>query len=166
MRKLTEHRKLKYWLFKTEPDEISLDDIKAAGKKGMRWDGIRNYQARNFLRDQLTVGDGIFIYHSQCKAVGIVGSAEVTRAAYPDPAQFDPQSRYFDAKATDVAPRWFCVDIRFISAFKQPILLSQLKADKKLTEMVLIKQGRLSVQPVTAEEWHYLIRQGAKEATR
>jgi predicted RNA-binding protein with PUA-like domain len=155
---------LKYWLFKTEPDDISLSDIKAAGKKGMRWDGIRNYQARNFLRDQLAVGDSVFIYHSQCKAVGIVGTAEVIRAAYPDPAQFDAKSPYFDAKATVDEPRWFCVDIRFVGALNQPILLSQLKADKKLVAMALIKQGRLSIQPVTEGEWGYITALGTGKA--
>ncbi|MDN3637613.1 EVE domain-containing protein [Simiduia curdlanivorans] len=147
---------MNYWLFKTEPDDISLDDIKAAKTKGLRWDGIRNFQARNFLRDQLAVGDGVFIYHSQCKTVGIVGTAEVTRAAYADPAQFDKDSKYFDAKATTDVPRWFCVDIRYTGTLKKPLLLSQLKADPRLSDMVLIKQGRLSIQPVTQQEWRYL----------
>ncbi|BFM13344.1 EVE domain-containing protein [Simiduia litorea] len=147
---------MNYWLFKTEPDDISLDDIKAAKTKGLRWDGIRNYQARNFLRDQLAIGDGIFIYHSQCKAVGIVGTAEVTRAAYADPAQFDPNSKYFDAKATTDRPRWFCVDIRYTGTLKNLLPLSQLKVDPALSDMVLIKQGRLSIQPVTLMEWRHI----------
>lgn len=146
-----------YWLFKTEPDDISLDDIARAGKKGLRWDGIRNYQARNFLRDGLQPGDGVLIYHSQCKAVGIVGSARVIRAAYPDPAQYDRGSRYYDAKASQAAPRWFCVDIAFEQAFAVPLLLPAIKADPALADMVLVKQGRLSVQPVTAPEWAHIL---------
>ena len=147
---------MNYWLFKTEPDDITLDDIKAAKAKGLRWDGIRNFQARNFLRDKLAVGDNVFIYHSQCKAVGIVGCAEVIRAAYAAPAQFDNDSKYFDGKASKQSPRWFCVDIRFTQALPSPVLLSQLKSDPALTDMVLIKQGRLSIQPVTAQQWHHI----------
>ncbi|UTA47532.1 EVE domain-containing protein [Simiduia sp. 21SJ11W-1] len=143
-----------YWLFKTEPDDISLDDIKKAGR--MRWDGIRNYQARNFLRDQCAQGDGVFIYHSQCKNVGVVGCARIVQAAYPDPAQFNPKSPYFDAKATDQAPRWFCVDIAYESQLPRCVSLAEIKAEAGLAEMVLVKQGRLSVQPVSSAEWRHI----------
>ncbi|AFU99164.1 EVE domain-containing protein [Simiduia agarivorans] len=148
---------MRYWLFKTEPDDISLDDIRAAGKKGIRWDGIRNYQARNFLRDQVRKGDGVLIYHSQCKQVGIVGTARTLGDSYPDPAQFDPQSPYFDPKATPDSPRWYCVDIAFEQALPTTISLASIKQDPALSDMVLVKQGRLSVQPVTDAEWRYLL---------
>lgn len=153
---------MSYWLFKTEPDDISLQDIEKAGSKGLRWEGIRNYQARNFLRDQFAVGDEVLVYHSRCKAVGVVGTAQVVASAYPDPAQLDRSSRYFDAKATLDAPRWFCVDIRFATRFTQPLLLSTIKADPQLNDMVLVKQGRLSVQPVKPEEWQYIMQRYSK----
>lgn len=143
-----------HWLFKTEPDDISLDDIQRAGT--MRWDGIRNYQARNFLRDQCAEGDGVLIYHSSCKNVGIVGTAHIATAAYPDPAQFDAKSPYFDPKASVDAPRWFCVDIRYHAHFAELLPLADIKADPKLQEMVLVKQGRLSVQPVAPAEWRHI----------
>lgn len=142
---------MNYWLFKTEPDDISLADIEAAGT--MRWDGIRNYQARNFLRDQCREGDGVLIYHSRCKTVGVVGSARIVRAAYPDPAQYDPHSPYYDAKATESTPRWYCVDIRYDAALPRCVTLAEIKAAPALAEMVLVKQGRLSVQPVRNAEW-------------
>ena len=147
-----------YWLFKTEPDDISLDDIAAAGT--MRWDGIRNYQARNFLRDQVAIGDEVLIYHSQCKAVGVVGSVVINAAAYPDPAQFNPQSPYYDAKASEAAPRWFCVDIHYQAHFTRPVLLHDIKQDPHLQDMILIKQGRLSVQPVSPAEWQRIVTLG------
>ena len=149
---------MNYWLFKTEPDDISLDDIRAAGSKGLRWDGIRNYQARNFLRDAVKKGDGVLIYHSQCKQVGVVGTARVISDSYADPAQFDPDSPYADPKATTDTPRWFCVDIAFDGALPACIPLSAIKQDPALAGMVLVKQGRLSVQPVTAREWRHLTR--------
>lgn len=152
-----------YWLFKTEPDDISLDDIARAGQ--LRWDGIRNYQARNFLRDQAADGDQVFIYHSQCKTVGIVGTARIVGDRYPDPAQFDPNSPYFDPKAQADAPRWYCVDICYQAHFSRPQSLADIKKDPQLSEMVLVKQGRLSVQPVSANEWRHLVALG-KPLTR
>ncbi|WP_444929466.1 EVE domain-containing protein [Microbulbifer sp. SSSA002] len=145
-----------YWLFKSEPDEYSLSDLAAEPRGCGRWDGIRNYQARNFLRDKVAVGDGVLFYHSACKVPAVVGSAEVVRAAYPDPAQFDPASRYFDSKASEDKPRWYCVDIRWQSKFQRPVPLAEIKAIPELAEMVLVKQGRLSIQPVTDSEWQLL----------
>ncbi len=142
-----------YWLFKSEPDEYSIDDLRDEPAGFGVWDGIRNYQARNFLRDQVAVGDEVLFYHSSCKHVGIVGTAEVVRAAYPDPAQFDPESRYFDPKASPDAPRWYCVDIRFTGRFDSVIPLAELRAIPDLANMVLLNQGRLSIQPVRQEEW-------------
>lgn len=143
---------MQYWLFKTEPDEYSLQDLANAPQQTDIWDGIRNYQARNFLRDKVAVGDPVFMYHSQCKQVGVVGMAEVVKAAYADPAQFQADSKYFDAKATSQVPRWFCVDIRFVRQFNQTVSLKTIKSHPELQQMVLLKQGRLSIVPVTAQE--------------
>jgi len=151
---------MNYWLFKSEPDEYSIDDLAAERGQTGRWDGIRNYQARNFLRDAVAAGDGVFFYHSACKVPAIVGTAAVVRAAYPDPAQFDPESKYFDPKASADKPRWFCVDIRFNSRFARPLPLAEIKQNPQLAEMVLVKQGRLSIQPVTAAEWKTVVALG------
>lgn len=145
-----------YWLLKTEPDEFSIDDLKALGSESEPWDGIRNYQARNIMRDQIKVGDLAFIYHSSCKNVGIAGIAKVVKEAYPDPAQFNPQSKYHDAKASPDNPRWVCVDVVFVEKFEHLIPLKTIKAHPALTEMALVKQGRLSVQPVTEQEWEVI----------
>ena len=147
---------MKYWLFKTEPDEYSINDLANAGPTGAPWDGIRNYQARNFLRDDVAVGDRVLIYHSSCAVVGLVGVAQVVKAAYADPDQFDAYSNYFDAKATPDNPRWYRVDIIFVARFDELISLAQLKATHGLESMVLLRQGRLSVQPVTANEWEII----------
>lgn len=151
---------MNYWLFKSEPDEYSIADLAAEPGKTGRWDGIRNYQARNFLRDSVQTGDGVLFYHSACKVPAVVGTAEVVRGAYPDPAQFDPESKYFDPRATEEKPRWYCVDIRWQSAFNHPVPLAEIKQNPQLADMVLVKQGRLSIQPVTKEEWDTLVRQG------
>lgn len=146
-----------YWLLKTEPGEYGIDDLRnEPGGTGV-WDGIRNYQARNLLRDKVSAGDGVLIYHSQCKAVGVVGRGEVTRAAYADPAQFDPESKYHDPKASPETPRWFCIDVAYRETFPKPVLLADIKRDPALADMVLLKQGRLSVQPVRSAEWRRLL---------
>lgn len=142
----------KYWLFKTEPHVFSIENLESSVNKTTRWDGVRNYQARNLLRDQIKVGDEVFVYHSQCKVPGIVGLAKVVQAAYPDPAQFNPESDYYDPKADANSPRWFCVDIQHQKTFAKVIPLQELKQNADLHDMVLLKQGRLSVQPVTAEQ--------------
>lgn len=146
---------MQYWLFKTEPDEFSIDDLKR--KQEEIWDGIRNYQARNFLRDQVALGDLVFIYHSSCKEPGIVGIAKVIKTAFPDPSQFNDQSKYFDAKSTPDNPRWISVTLEFVE--KLPIIaLSTLKSDKQLESMYLVQKGsRLSIQPVIEDEWKYII---------
>lgn len=142
-----------YWLFKAEPHIYGIDHLNAAPKKIGRWDGIRNYQARNFLRDQVSLGDEVFIYHSSCKHVGIVGTAVVIKAAYPDPTQFNPESDYYDPKSVPENPRWVSVDIQVTDTFPRIISLAEIKAQTALKDMVLIKQSRLSTQPVTADEW-------------
>lgn len=142
-----------YWLFKAEPHIYGIDHLAAAPDKIGRWDGIRNYQARNFLRDQVALNDEVFIYHSSCKHVGIVGTAKVVKTAYPDPTQFNPESDYYDPKSTQENPRWVSVDIQLTKVFSRLIPLAEIKAIPDLENMVLIKQSRLSTQPVTQEEW-------------
>lgn len=143
------------WLVKTEPDAYSLEDLKKEGTT--RWDGIRNYQARNFMRDQMQVGDLVFIYHSSCKVPAVVGIAKVVKEAYPDPAQFDASSKYFDEKSTEDNPRWVCVDIAYQATLTKPVTLKQIKADEAITELALKKSGRLSVMPVSDADWQQII---------
>ncbi len=142
-----------YWLFKAEPHIYGIEHLVAAPNKTGRWDGIRNYQARNFLRDQVALNDEVFIYHSSCKNVGIVGTAKVVKTAYPDPTQFNPESDYYDPKSTPENPRWVSVDIQVTKVFPRLIPLAEIKAQTTLENMVLVKQSRLSTQPVTADEW-------------
>ncbi|KZX55210.1 EVE domain-containing protein [Halioglobus sp. HI00S01] len=146
-----------YWLFKTEPDEFSIDDLQALGETPEPWDGIRNYQARNLLRDAVAEGDEVFIYHSSCKHIGVAGTATVVRAAYPDPDQFNPAHKYFDAKAAPDNVRWYRVDVVFQRKFQRLVTLADIKAMPGLENMMLLKQGRLSIQPVTPPEWATII---------
>jgi len=145
-----------YWLMKSEPDAFSIDDLKKKGQE--HWDGVRNYQARNFMRDGMRVGDKIFFYHSNCAEPGIVGIAEVATDAYPDPSQFDPKSKYFDAASSRDKPRWILVDVKFVKKLKRTITLKELQAEPALAEMALVRKGnRLSVMPVGAEEWRHIL---------
>ena len=148
---------MRYWLFKTEPDAFGIDDLRGRPNQTEPWDGVRNYQARNFLRDDVAVGDKVFIYHSSCKNVGIAGVAEVVRAGYPDETQFEPESDYYDPKATTQTPRWFRVDVKFVEKFPQVLSLKTIKAQPDITEIGLIKKGaRLSIMPVQSHEWERL----------
>lgn len=147
-----------YWLFKAEPDVYGIDHLAAEKKQTGRWDGIRNYQARNFLRDQVALDDEILLYHSHCKQIGIVGTARVVKTAYPDPTQFDPESDYYDPKSSHDAPRWFSVDINLQEKFPRTILLTEIKQHPLLADMVLLRQGRLSIQPVTPQEWKTILK--------
>lgn len=141
-----------YWLLKTEPDVFSIADLQKKGQE--MWDGVRNYQARNYMRDLMKPGDGIFIYHSRVEPIGIAGQAKVVGPAYPDPTQFDPKSKYYDAKSNPEDPRWFLVDVAFVARFPRVITLAELKATPGLEKMVVTQKGsRLSVQPVRPEEW-------------
>lgn len=149
---------MNYWLFKSEADEYSIDDLAAEPGQVGRWDGIRNFQARNFLRDRVRPRDRVLFYHSACKVPAVAGTAEVVRAAYPDPAQFDRKSKYFDPRVSEEKPRWYCVDVKWRSAFARPVPLAEIKGHPDLAGMVLVKQGRLSVQPVTAKEWKTIVR--------
>ena len=146
-----------YWLFKTEPDAFSIDDLASRPNQTEPWDGVRNYQARNFLRDDIALGDLVYIYHSSCKNVGIAGVAEVVKAGYPDTTQFDPESKYFDPKSDPATPRWFRVDVKFVEKFEKVLALSDIKQMQEITELPLVKKGgRLSVMPVTEQEWQQL----------
>ncbi len=147
-----------YWLFKTEPQVFGIEDLAKSPKKTARWDEIRNYQARNFLRDEVKAGDDIFIYHSQCNPTAIVGMAKAVGGGYPDPSQFDDKSDYFDPKSSPDAPRWYCVDIRWLTTFKHPVPLTTLKATSALGAMKLLRQPRLSVSPVSADEAQTILR--------
>lgn len=147
------------WLFKIEPSELSIDALAAKGARGTCWDGVRNYQARNMLRDQVRVGDPVFIYHSSCAEVGIAGIGKVIRAAYPDPSQFDPASKYADPASKPEQPRWIAVDVRHDETFAAVIPLAALKANPALVEMPLVQRGnRLSVMPVTTAQWRAILK--------
>jgi predicted RNA-binding protein with PUA-like domain len=145
-----------YWLMKSEPDECSIDDALAAPRRTVPWTGVRNYQARNFMRDQMKPGDGVLFYHSSCAEPGIAGIAEVASAPYPDPTQFDPKSEYFDATARKDEPRWTLVDIRALKKTRL-VSLGELREHKALADMAVLRRGnRLSITPVTAAEWRYI----------
>lgn len=149
---------MNYWLMKSEPDEFSIDDLNACPNQTEAWFGIRNYQARNFMRDAMQIGDKVFFYHSSCKVPGIVGIAEVVTQAYPDSSAFDPGSKYFDPKSDPAKPRWLRVDIRFVEKFNHIIPLSLIKSLPQLADMYLVSKGsRLSIQPVTAEQWQAVL---------
>jgi len=149
---------MNYWLFKTEPAECSIDDFAAAPTQAIVWEGVRNYQARNFLRDDVALGDQVLIYHSSCKHIGVAGIAEVVCTAYPDPSQFNTQSPYFDAKASREQPRWIAVDLRFVKKLPLLITLDKIKSSAKMAELPLVQKGcRLSVMPVTAQQWQDLL---------
>ena len=145
-----------YWLMKSEPDVYSIDDLAAEPGGVTAWDGIRNYQARNLMRDKLSIGDNVFFYHSRCAAPAIVGIAEVVSEAYPDPLQFRVGNKYYDPKSPADAPRWCCVDIAFVRRLQRPVTLYEIKANRRLKNMVLVNNSRLSVQPVTAAAWQRL----------
>ena len=141
-----------YWLFKTEPSTYSIDDLKEAKQGKDIWDGVRNFQARNFLRDDVKKGDLVFIYHSSCKTPGIAGLAKVIREKCPDPTSWDKLSSYYDPKSTKENPRWFMVEISFVKKFKSFISLELLKSIKELNDFQLLKKGnRLSIMPVSKE---------------
>jgi predicted RNA-binding protein with PUA-like domain len=148
---------MQYWLMKSEPDEVSFADLMAAPDKTLAWFGVRNYQARNFMRDQMRVGDGVLFYHSSCAVPGVAGIAEVVSNAYPDASQFDAASPYFDAKATLETPRWVAVDVRAVEAGRL-VPLTELRTVEALEDMVLLQKGsRLSISPVRAAEWRAVV---------
>ncbi|NYZ62808.1 EVE domain-containing protein [Luteimonas deserti] len=148
----------RHWLMKSEPEDFSIDDLARVGTEP--WTGVRNYQARNFMRDGMRIGDGVLFYHSNTDVPGIYGIAEVASTAYPDPSQFKKSSKYFDEKATQETPRWFLVDVRFARKLDAPVPLSLIRehASELGEEFALIRKGaRLSVLPVTAAQWKLLL---------
>ncbi len=151
---------MNYWLMKSEPDAFSIDDLKSRPKKTEHWDGVRNYQVRNMMRDQMKKGDLAFFYHSSCKVPAIVGIVEIVKEGYPDHTAFDPESKYYDPKSDPDNPRWFMVDVKFHRKLKQPISLQALKQQPFLVEsdLALIRKGsRLSILPITPAQWEYIL---------
>lgn len=149
---------MNYWLMKTEPEVYSIDDLMKAKNKTGHWDGVRNYQARNMMRDDMREGDQIFFYHSNCKEPGIAGIARVVKQAYPDHTAFDPEQKYFDPKSDPQNPRWFMVDVQYVRKLKRVITLQELKEHSELQSMLLLRKGnRLSIMPVTKQEWDYIL---------
>jgi predicted RNA-binding protein with PUA-like domain len=147
-----------YWLFKSEPNCFSFADLQAAPKQTTGWDGVRNFQARNFLRDAIKVGDGILFYHSSADPPAIAGIAQVVRAGHPDPTAFDPKADHYDPKSDPQSPMWYQVSIRAVRAFEPPLPLPLLRTIPELNRMELLRKGsRLSVQPVTEAEWHAVL---------
>jgi predicted RNA-binding protein with PUA-like domain len=147
---------MRYWLMKSEPDVFSIDDLARVCKEP--WTGVRNYQARNFMRDGMSEGDGVLFYHSSCEVPGVAGIAEVASAAYPDPTQFDRKSEYYDEKSTREEPRWMLVDVAFKRKLKRTITLAELKEQPRLDDFALLKRGnRLSVLPVTKAQWDAIL---------
>jgi predicted RNA-binding protein with PUA-like domain len=155
---------MRHWLMKSEPDEVSIDDLARAPNKTIAWFGVRNYQARNYMRDDMRVGDLAFFYHSSCPEPGIAGIVEVTKAAYPDASQFDRKSPYYDAKSTKDAPRWCNVEVTLRE--KTPLIaLATLRDDPALDGMLLLKRGnRLSITPVEPAHWRHITRLAARTA--
>ena len=148
---------MRYWLMKSEPDEFSIDDLAAAPDRSVAWYGVRNYQARNFMRDQMRVGDLVFFYHSSCPEPGIAGLATVSKQAYPDATQFERKSKYHDAKATPETPRWFNVDVK-LKKKTRLVSLDELRAHPELANMRILQRGnRLSVTPVDPAEWEFVL---------
>ncbi|PIE89372.1 MAG: EVE domain-containing protein [Acidobacteria bacterium] len=152
---------MKYWLMKTEPETYSIDDLAQEDNQTDYWDGVRNYQARNIMRDQMKVGDQVLFYHSNCKVPGVVGLAEVAREGYPDFTSWDPASKYYDAKSSEDNPRWFMVDIKWKAKFNRVVSLKEMRAIPALAEMKLLQRGqRLSIQPVSKDEYQLICELG------
>jgi predicted RNA-binding protein with PUA-like domain len=155
---------LKYWLMKSEPDEFSIDDLANARGQTTSWFGVRNYQARNFMRDEMKVGDLAFFYHSSCPEPGIAGIVSISASAHPDTSQFDPKSPYYDAKSTRAAPRWVNVDVKLVEKTRL-VSLDELRSQPALADMVTLRRGnRLSITPVTPAEWKAVVALAKRKA--
>ena len=158
-------RPRRYWLMKSEPDVFGFDDLLAAPDRTTSWEGVRNYQARNFMRDEMAVGDRVLYYHSNAEPAGVAGIAEVARAAYPDPTAFDPSSEYHDPKSDPADPAWLMVDVRAVERFPEVVSLATLRATPGLEELLVLRRGnRLSITPVTAAEFAIIERLGRRAA--
>jgi len=154
---------MRHWLLKTEPGVFSFDDLLQAPDQTTGWNGIRNYQARNFLRDQMEEGDRVLIYHSSADPPVVAGLAEVVRRGYPDPTQFDRKDDHYDPESTPAAPRWYQVDVKAVRKLPRPVSLEEIRQTKALAKMPLVQRGqRLSVQPVAPEEYALIVRMGSK----
>ncbi|TDY04285.1 EVE domain-containing protein [Thiohalophilus thiocyanatoxydans] len=150
---------MNYWLMKSEPDVFGIDDLAAMPRKTDHWDGVRNYQARNMMRDEMKKGDQVFFYHSNCKEPGIVGIAEVVKEGYPDHTAWDPKSKYYDPKSDPENPRWYMVNIKFVRKFDRTVSLQEMKQEKALEGMKLLQRGnRLSVMPVEKKHWQHILK--------
>ncbi|MEM8549158.1 MAG: EVE domain-containing protein [Verrucomicrobiota bacterium] len=153
----------KYWLFKSEPEEFSIQDLKARPKQTESWDGVRNYQARNFMRDEMKVGDLGLFYHSNCDAVGVVGVCEITQEAHPDHTAWDKKNKHYDEKSSPENPRWMMVAVTWKETFPRTVTLDEIKAHPKLQEMRVAQRGnRLSITPVTKAEFDTIAKLGRK----
>ena len=149
---------MKHWLMKTEPGEFSIDDLAGRTDQTEPWDGVRNYQARNMMRDEMKTKDLVFIYHSNCEMPAIVGIARIAREAYPDPTAFDPQHKHFDPSSHVDNPRWYMVDVQFVRKLTRPIALAELKGKPELSGLALVRKGnRLSVMPVGEAMWDFIL---------
>jgi predicted RNA-binding protein with PUA-like domain len=149
---------MQYWLMKSEPDTFSIDDLRQRPAGTEHWDGVRNYQARNMMRDQMKLGDRVFFYHSNCAEPGIVGIMEVSREGYPDFKAFNPEDPHFDPKSTPDNPRWFMVDVRYVKRLPRTITLKELKEHAELADLALVRRGnRLSIMPVTKAQWDFIL---------
>ncbi len=149
---------MRYWLMKSEPSDVSIDDLAARPNQTIDWYGVRNYQARNFMRDQMSVGDKVFFYHSSCPEPGIAGLAEVSQKAYPDRTQFDPAHKYHDPKATPENPRWFNVDVKFVKKTRL-LSIAELRSHPELATLRILQKGnRLSITPVDPREWEFILK--------
>lgn len=148
-----------YWLMKSEPEEFSIEDLQKRPKKTEPWDGVRNYQARNMMRDDMKLGDQAFFYHSNCDEPGIVGIVEIVKEGYPDVTAFDPKDKHYDPKSDPDNPRWYRVDVKFVRQFKRTITLKELKERQDLGDFALTRRGnRLSVMPVTEAQWKRILK--------
>jgi predicted RNA-binding protein with PUA-like domain len=149
---------MNYWLMKSEPDAFSIDDLQQRPQQIEHWDGVRNYQARNMMRDDMKIGDQVFFYHSNCELPGIVGIAEVVREGYPDFTAFDPDDKHFDPKSHPDKPTWFMVDVKFVRKLKRTISLQELKLKPELADLALVRRGnRLSINSVTPQQWEFIL---------
>lgn len=154
---------MNYWLFKTEPGCFSFDDLKNRPNMTEHWDGVRNFQARNFLRDTIKIGDQILFYHSNIPEPAVVGLAEVVRNGYPDSTALNPDSEHFDPKASTHNPIWYMVDVRYLGPLPKPVTLERIKSNPLLADMPLVKRSRLSIQPVSVEAWRIILTMGGLE---
>jgi predicted RNA-binding protein with PUA-like domain len=149
---------MRYWLMKSEPDGFGIDDLRNRPLQTEHWDGVRNYQARNMMRDDMKIGDQVFFYHSNCDKPGIVGIAQVVRESYPDFTAFDPDDKHFDPKSQTDKPTWFMVDVRFVKKLSRIISLKELKLRTELGDLALLRRGnRLSIMPVSEQQWHFIL---------